>query len=263
MKKQKNKFLVPQCLSNLGLFKKAFTLAEGATHVGVFDNCRRCAFTLAEVLITLGIIGIVAAMTIPTLIQDYNTRVWNTSATVFNRKLEEALKTMNLLTQVQSLMDSGMSKSEVETLFPDLDFSTALDQLASLQQYLNINSWDTNLSSLQTMFGEALPDEMITLATDLDMTCAQARWDEFASNPGAITTDAVIEGIQENEKAQRQQIHVDAVIDRFTETPEGADKTALSPEGLIAYVQTYAEATSGADVSGLTPENIVAIVAGY
>ena len=170
---------------------------------------------------------------------------------------------IGLLTQVQSLMDSGMSKSEVESLFPDLDFSTALDQLASLQQYLNLNSWDTNLSSLQTMFGEALPDEMITLATDLDMTGAQARWDEFASNPGAITTDAVIEGIQENEKAQHQQIHVDAVIDRFTETPEGADKTALSPEGLIAYVQTYAEATSGADVSGLTPENIVAIVAGY
>ena len=170
---------------------------------------------------------------------------------------------IGLLTQVQSLMDSGMSKGEVETLFPDLDFSTALDQLASLQQYLNVNSWDTNLSSLQSMFGEALPDEVVKIATDLDMTGAQARWDEFAANPGAITTDAIIEGIQENENAQKQQIHVDAVIDRFTEKPDGADKTALSPEGLIAYVQTYAEATSGADVSGLTPENIVAIVAGY
>ena len=31
------------------------------------DNIRRVAFTLAEVLITLGIIGIVAAMTIPTI----------------------------------------------------------------------------------------------------------------------------------------------------------------------------------------------------
>ena len=35
------------------------------------DNIRRVAFTLAEVLITLGIIGIVAAMTIPTLISNY------------------------------------------------------------------------------------------------------------------------------------------------------------------------------------------------
>ena len=113
MKKQKSKFLVPQHLRNLVPFKKAFTLAEGATHVGVFDNCRRCAFTLAEVLITLGIIGIVAAMTIPTLIQDYNTRVWNTSATVFNRKLEEALKTMN--TQ-QTLAGHTTTESFVEEL---------------------------------------------------------------------------------------------------------------------------------------------------
>ena len=53
------------------------------------------AFTLAEVLITLAIIGVVAAMTIPTLVANYQTRTWNTSATVFERKLEEALKVMN------------------------------------------------------------------------------------------------------------------------------------------------------------------------
>ena len=75
--------------------KTRFTLAEGATHVGMCDNVRICAFTLAEVLITLAIIGVVAAMTIPTLVQNYQTRAWNTSAQVFERKLEEALKTMN------------------------------------------------------------------------------------------------------------------------------------------------------------------------
>lgn len=53
-------------------------------------------FTLAEVLITLALIGIVAAMTIPTLVSSYQTRAWNTSAQVFERKLEEALKTMNI-----------------------------------------------------------------------------------------------------------------------------------------------------------------------
>ena len=49
----------------------AFTLAEGATHVVHFDNIRRVAFTLAEVLITLGIIGVVAAMTMPVLFANY------------------------------------------------------------------------------------------------------------------------------------------------------------------------------------------------
>ena len=49
----------------------AFTLAEGATHAANSHNIRRAAFTLAEVLITLGIIGVVAAMTIPSLINNY------------------------------------------------------------------------------------------------------------------------------------------------------------------------------------------------
>ncbi|MBQ8168714.1 prepilin-type N-terminal cleavage/methylation domain-containing protein [bacterium] len=42
--------------------RRAFTLAESATHVGTCDNIRKNAFTLAEVLITLAIIGV------PTLI---------------------------------------------------------------------------------------------------------------------------------------------------------------------------------------------------
>ena len=37
---------------------------------------RKVAFTLAEVLITLGIIGVVAAITLPILIQKYQKQVW-------------------------------------------------------------------------------------------------------------------------------------------------------------------------------------------
>ena len=51
-----SKHLVPYCLSNLVSSKKV-------------------AFTLAEILITLGIIGIVAALTIPTLISKYQEKV--------------------------------------------------------------------------------------------------------------------------------------------------------------------------------------------
>ena len=42
---------------------------SGATHVALSDKSRKFAFTLAEVLITLGIIGVVAAITLPSLIQ--------------------------------------------------------------------------------------------------------------------------------------------------------------------------------------------------
>lgn len=63
------------------IMKKGFTLAEGATHVGIFAKKRQVAFTIAEVLITLGIIGIVAAMTLSTVIN--NSR---------NKQLEVGLK---------------------------------------------------------------------------------------------------------------------------------------------------------------------------
>ena len=61
---------------NADLHKKsAFTLAEGATHVALCDKFCRVAFTLAEVLITLGIIGVVVALTIPSLVQKYKEKV--------------------------------------------------------------------------------------------------------------------------------------------------------------------------------------------
>ena len=56
---------------------------------------KRFGFTLAEILITLGIIGVVGAITIPSLVANYQERSYNTTATVFERKLGEALKVMN------------------------------------------------------------------------------------------------------------------------------------------------------------------------
>ena len=51
--------------------KIAFSLADGAEHVAISKNQCKVAFTLAEILITLGIIAIVAAMTMPSLIANY------------------------------------------------------------------------------------------------------------------------------------------------------------------------------------------------
>ena len=49
------------------------------------------AFTLAEVLITLGIIGIVAAMTLPTLLNKYNEQVTVTKVKKFYSTINQAL----------------------------------------------------------------------------------------------------------------------------------------------------------------------------
>ncbi len=53
-------------------------------------------FTLAEVLITLGIIGIVATVTMPALISDYRKKVNETASMVFENRLEQALQQMNI-----------------------------------------------------------------------------------------------------------------------------------------------------------------------
>ena len=71
---KKKNCLAASLLSRLA----AFTLAEGATHVAHWNNSRKIAFTLAEVLITLGIIGVVAAMTMPTLIANHRKTVLKT-----------------------------------------------------------------------------------------------------------------------------------------------------------------------------------------
>ena len=57
---------------SLGPIKKnaVFTLAEGATHVDMPPTKSKLTFTLAEVLITFGVIGLVAALTMPTLLKN-------------------------------------------------------------------------------------------------------------------------------------------------------------------------------------------------
>ena len=72
--------------------KAAFTLAEGATHVATSNKIRRAAFTLAEVLITLGIIGVVAALTIPTLMANHRKTVIETRLAKFYSTMNQAVQ---------------------------------------------------------------------------------------------------------------------------------------------------------------------------
>lgn len=76
-----------------------FTLAAGATHVTKLPVFPKAGFTLAEVLITLGIIGVVAAITIPVLVTNYQERQvvtklkknYSLMAQVFRRAQDEDL----------------------------------------------------------------------------------------------------------------------------------------------------------------------------
>ena len=79
-------------------FTSHFSLKRpGATHVALCDSVGSyfrhwCgAFTLAEVLVTLGIIGVVSAMTLPTLIESHNRQVVETRLEKFYSTINQAI----------------------------------------------------------------------------------------------------------------------------------------------------------------------------
>ncbi len=100
--------------------KNGFTLA-GATHVVIPKKIGHVGFTLAEVLITLGIIGVVAAMTMPTLIQNHRKKVVET-------KLRKFFTTINQVVKMAEV-DNGPAK--------DWEWNTPQDMYDKyLKQYM-------------------------------------------------------------------------------------------------------------------------------
>ena len=165
------------------------------------------------------------------------------------------------LSQITELLHSGMTVEEVQALFPQIDISKAAEQLASVQEFTK--TYSDTLSGLSSMFGEGLAEEVLKIATSLDMTGAQADWAAFAENPGSITTDAIIENVEQKDKEKNAQIKADAVIEKLITTNPESGETELSVHGLIGYVSMYAEETTGASIEELTPGGVTALVNAY
>ncbi len=125
------------------------------------------AFTLAEVLITLAIIGIVAALTIPTLVQNYQERAWNTASQVFQRKLGEALRVMNVqgtlagYTTTEAFVDELSKHIKITRICDNDDITTCFSDtvtwgdeevdMSKVKKAKNFgqNDWDTNTVAVQ------------------------------------------------------------------------------------------------------------------
>ncbi len=124
-------------------------------------------FTLAEVLITLAIIGIVAALTIPTLVQNYQERAWNTASQVFQRKLGEALRVMNVqgtlagYTTTETFVDELSKHIKITRICDNDDITTCFADtvtwgdeevdMSKIKKAKNFgqNDWDTNTVAVQ------------------------------------------------------------------------------------------------------------------
>ena len=73
-------------------YKKNIRGAINCDNVGSYFRRWCGAFTLAEVLITLGIIGVVVAMTMPTLINNYQKKLAVTRLKHFSSMMQQAAK---------------------------------------------------------------------------------------------------------------------------------------------------------------------------
>ena len=107
-------------------------------------------FTLAEVLITLGIIGVVASMTIPTLMTNISNRQFETSAKKTESTLIQALMMMKAN---DALVGHGTTESFVGALQGYLKISKVCDNSHLDECYpaeFTANGEDYDLSSMTT-----------------------------------------------------------------------------------------------------------------
>ena len=84
----------------------AFTM--GATHVNRL-YLQRIAFTMAEILLSLTIIGVVAAITLPSLTGNINERTWETQRKALYARMSQAIALMG------SLNGYGVGATESQT----------------------------------------------------------------------------------------------------------------------------------------------------
>ncbi len=134
---------------------------------------KRYAFTMAEILLSLTIIGVVAAITLPSLMANINERTWNTQRKALYARISQAIAMMPQLngygeyegtntdgsvtatkdTAAEAFLTEGLSKVLKINNICDADHLADCGIAAS---YTNMqgstNAWPTKLSELNSMF---------------------------------------------------------------------------------------------------------------
>ena len=116
---------------------------------------KRAAFTLAEVLITLAVIGVVAAMTLPTLIQKQQKMAWTSQLKKTYSTLEQGFKLMMAEEGVDALMNVSFFSvlEEDDCYMPDSDTNntgTCKPLFDGFKKYFkgNYGTWDRQICTL-------------------------------------------------------------------------------------------------------------------
>ncbi|MFI3301428.1 MAG: type II secretion system protein [Candidatus Gastranaerophilales bacterium] len=135
---------------------KARLLCRFAPCKDVRIMAKRSAFTLAEVLITLGIIGVVSAMTMPSLISNMQSEALERKQELFDGRLEEAMNQMRFHEKLTG-------------------YTSAMDFVETLGEYIKINEVCDN-----DELTECFPETVTTASQDLSTQ------DDLATGPDLI-----------------------------------------------------------------------------
>ena len=101
---------------------------------------KKAAFTLAEVLITLAIIGVVAALTIPTLISNYNDKVLETQKVKTKAMLNNAFKMIMAQDGTAGLNATSLANCDDQECF-----ANELKKVLRISYDLDMESDDANM----------------------------------------------------------------------------------------------------------------------
>ncbi len=100
----------------------------------------RSAFTMAEILLSLTIIGVVAAITLPSLTGNINERVWNTQRKALYARFSQALALMPSLNGYGSYVGSGSFSGGYVSVNVTTDTAAEAFVTEGLSKVLKINN---------------------------------------------------------------------------------------------------------------------------
>jgi len=131
--------------------RKVLTIAGGGG-TPLTANSKRVAFTMAEILLSLTIIGVVAAITLPSLTGNINERTWNTQRKALYARFSQAIALMPALNGYGTL-----TESESHSITADTAAETFVTD--GLSKVLKIN----NICDSEHLADCGLPDKIIPL----------------------------------------------------------------------------------------------------
>ena len=178
-------------------------------------SLKKAAFTLAEVLITLGIIGVVAAITLPTLIKNYQKQVYVTQLKKVVNTLENNSRKILADEGVDSLKDTPLYSADGSISDGNHDFKLNKDYFEkhyNLTPLSETTEWAKLMKSIKSSLTEDSDEiynyysndgacitvtsnngvEFVLVDTNCDKRPNNVGYDQFVltfSNNGLITLD--------------------------------------------------------------------------